>query len=295
MNGMEAMNAYDVIVVGSGPAGISAALYTARARMKTLVIGSGDGALAKADWVENYYGFAEPVAGEKLLSEGRQQAQSVGAELVTGQVVSIGYENELIVKTNEAEYHGKAVVLATGSNRTAPKINGFSGFEGRGVSYCAVCDAFFYRDKDIAVLGCCEYALHEAAELLPVVKSVTLLTNGAAPISDFPVEVRVITDEIAALEGEERLERVRFTNGEVLDIAGLFVAIGVAGSSDLARKLGAQTEGLKIVVDENMATTIPGLFAAGDCTSGMMQIAKAVYEGAKAGTEAVRFVRKSKA
>lgn len=294
MNGTDIMNEYDIIIVGSGPAGISAALYAARARMKTLVIGSGDGALAKADWIENYYGFAEPVAGDKLLADGRQQAQRVGAELVTAQVVGVGYDGAFVVKTNEAEYHGKAVILATGSNRTAPKIKDFSGYEGRGVSYCAVCDAFFYRGKDVAVLGCCEYALHEISELLPVVKSVTLLTNGAVPISDFPSEVRVITDEIAALEGEERLEHVQFKNGESLDIAGLFVAIGVAGSSDLARKLGAQTEGLRIVVDENMATTIPGLYAAGDCTGGMMQIAKAVYEGAKAGTEAVRFVRKSR-
>ena len=144
------------------------------------------------------------------------------------------------------------------------------------------------------VLGCCDYARHEAAELLPVVKSVTLLTNGASPITMFPPEIRIITGAIEALEGEERLERVRFVNGEALDVAGLFVAIGVAGSSDLAKKLGAQTEGLRIVVDENMATTIPGLYAAGDCTGGMMQVSKAVYEGAKAGTEAVRFIRKNK-
>jgi thioredoxin reductase (NADPH) len=291
----EELNAYDVIMVGSGPAGISAALYTARARMKTLVIGAGEGSLAKADMIENYYGFAEPVPGGRLLADGRRQAQRLGAELVTGQVVNIGYDGEFTVKTNESDYRARAVILATGSSRTAPKIHNFASFEGRGVSYCAVCDAFFYREKDVAVLGCCEYALHEAAELLPVVKSVTLLTNGAAPIPDFPPEIRVITEEIAELEGEERLERVRFKSGEALDISGLFVAIGVAGSSDLARKLGAQTEGLKIMVDENMATSIPGLFAAGDCTGGMMQIAKAVHEGAIAGTEAVRFVRKNKA
>lgn len=285
---------YDVIVVGSGPAGISAALYAARARMKTRVISAGDGALAKSDWIENYYGFAEPVPGEKLLADGRLQAQRVGAEIETGQVVSVGYDGAFTVATNENEYRAKVVILATGSNRTAPKIKNFAEFEGRGVSYCAMCDAFFYRGKDVAVLGCCEYASHEAQELLPIVKSVTLLTNGAAPVPDFPSGIRVITEQIAALEGDERLSRVRFANGEALDIAGLFVAIGVAGSSDLARKLGAQTEGLRIVVDETMATSIPGLFAAGDCTGGMMQIAKAVYEGAKAGSEAVRFVRKSK-
>ncbi len=289
------MNDYDIIVVGSGPAGISAAIYAARARMKTLVIGAGDGSLAKAEKIENYYGLPEPVHGTKLLEDGRAQASRLGAELAAGQVVSLGFDGAFTVSAEGAEYRGGALVLATGSSRTAPKIANYFDYEGRGVSYCAVCDAFFYRGKDIAVLGCCEYALHETQELLPIVGSVTLLTNGAEPIPSFPPEVRIVTQKIAALEGEGKLERVRLADGSAVDAAGLFVAIGVAGSSDLARKLGAQTEGMRIVVDENMATNLPGLFAAGDCTGGMMQIAKAVYEGAKAGTEAVRFVRASRA
>ncbi len=285
---------YDVIIIGTGPAGISAGIYTARAKLSTLVIGASSGALAKADKIENYYGFSSPIPGEKLLGEGLAQAKSVGAEIITDQVVNVGYEEGYTVKTNGAEYKAKAVVIATGSNRTAPKIDGFTRFEGQGISYCAVCDAFFYRGKDVAVLGCCEYALHEACELLPIAKSVTMLTNGTAPIPDIPENIPVMTTQIAALEGQEVLERVRFTDGTELPVAGVFVAIGVAGSSDLAKKLGAETEGLRIVVDENMATNLPGLFAAGDCTGGMMQIAKAVYEGAKAGTQAVKFVRNNK-
>lgn len=282
---------YDVMIIGTGPAGVSAGLYTARARLRTLIIGSGSGALGKADKIENYYGFSRPISGEKLLSEGILQAKNVGADIISDQVVSVGFDNGYIIKTKNNEYMGKAVIIATGSNRTAPKIDGFTRFEGQGISYCAVCDAFFYRDKDVAVLGCCEYALHEAGELLPIAKSVTLLTNGVAPIADIPKEIPVITTPIAALEGEQTLELVRFTDGSELQVAGMFVAIGVAGSSDLAKKLGAETEGLKIVVNENMATNLLGLYAAGDCTGGMMQIAKAVYEGAKAGTEAVKFVR----
>ncbi len=285
---------YDVIIIGAGPAGISAGIYTARARLRTLIIGASSGALAKAGKIENYYGFSSPISGEKLLSEGLLQAKNVGAEILTEQVVNIGYEDSYIVKTKDSQYKGKAVIIATGSSRTAPKIEGFTRFEGQGISYCAVCDAFFYKGKDVAVLGCCEYALHEASELLPIAKSVTLLTNGAKPIPDIPKEIPVITTEIAALEGGDTLEKVRLADGNELTVAGVFVAIGVAGSSDLARKLGAETEGLKIVVDENMATNLPGLFAAGDCTGGMMQIAKAVYEGAKAGMEAIKFVRNNK-
>lgn len=285
---------YDVIIIGTGPAGISAGIYTARARLHTLIIGASSGALSKADKIENYYGFSSPIPGEKLLSEGIIQAKSVGAEIVTDQVVNIGYEESFVVKAKNGEYKGKTVIIATGSNRTAPKIEGFTRFEGQGISYCAVCDAFFYRDKDVAVLGCCEYALHEASELLPIANSVTLLTNGVPPIPEIPAQIPVITTQITALEGGDTLEKVKFADGNELPVAGVFVAIGVAGSSDLAKKLGAETEGLKVVVDENMATNLPGLYAAGDCTGGMMQIAKAVYEGAKAGMEAIKFVRRNK-
>lgn len=285
---------HDVIIIGTGPAGISAGLYTSRARLRTLIIGESNGALSKADQIENYYGFASPVSGEMLIADGILQAQRVGAEIISDQVVNIGYDDGFIVKTKTGEYKGQSVIVATGSNRTAPKIEGFTRFEGQGISYCAVCDAFFYKDKDVAVLGCCEYALHEAMELLPIVKSVTLLTNGVSPIPEIPKEISIITTEIASFEGKDTLESVKFLGRSALTVAGVFVAIGVAGSSELAKKLGAETEGLKIVVDENMATNIPGLYAAGDCTGGMMQIAKAVYQGAKAGMEAIKYVRKQK-
>jgi thioredoxin reductase (NADPH) len=285
---------HDVIIIGTGPAGISAGIYTSRARLKTLIIGESGGALAKADKIENYYGFAEPISGDKLLNDGISQAQRVGAEIIADQVINLGYEDGFIVKTKSGDYQAQAVIIATGSNRTAPKIEGFTRFEGQGISYCAVCDAFFYRDKDVAVLGCCEYALHEAMELLPIAKSVTLLTNGVPPIPEIPKEIPIIETEISSFEGNDTLDTVKFSDGSSLPLAGVFVAIGIAGSSDLAKKMGAETEGLKIVVDENMATNIPGLYAAGDCTGGMMQIAKAVYQGAKAGLEAIKFIRKGK-
>ncbi len=285
---------HDVIIIGTGPAGISAGIYTSRARLHTLIIGEKTGALSKADKIENYYGFVNPISGGKLIADGISQAKRVGAEIMSDQVVSIGYDDGFTVNTKNEEYKGQAVIIATGSNRTAPRIEGFSRFEGQGISYCAVCDAFFYKDKDVAVLGCCEYALHEAIQLLPIVKSVTLLTNGVPPIPQIPKEITIIDSEISSFEGNETLERVRFSDGNTLSLAGIFVAIGVAGSSDLAKKLGAETEGLKIVVDENMATNIPGLYAAGDCTGGMMQIAKAVYQGAQAAMEVIKYIRKDK-
>ena len=283
---------YDVIIIGSGPAGSSAAIYTSRAQLDTLIISKDKGAMAKSEKIENYYGFPTPVSAEKLIADGILQAERFGAKVIDDQVINISFEDEFVIKTVTNEYKAKSVIIATGSNRTAPKIEGFSNFEGKGISYCALCDGFFYKGKDVAVLGCCEYARHEVMDLLPIAKTVTLITNGAAVLADFPEKVKIITQEIATFEGKDVLQAVRFLDGSTLPVTGVFIAIGVAGSSDLAKQLGAQTEGLRISVDENMATNIPGLYAAGDCTGGIMQIVKAAYEGAKAGIEVVKNIRK---
>ena len=285
----------DVLVLGNGPAGISAAIYAARAGLSVTVIGRDGGSLAKADKVENYYGFAEPVTGEDLHLAGIAQAARLGAKMVTGEVLSIGYAADgFEVGIADARYEAPAVILATGSSRKAPKIPGLAEYEGKGVSYCAVCDAFFYKGKDVAVLGDGDYALHEAAELLPVAGSVTLITNGKPAPSDTPDKLSVITEKITALEGDAALQTVRFADESTLAVKGVFVALGVAGSGDLARKLGAELNGTSVVVDSAMQTAVPGLFAAGDCTGGLYQIAKAVYEGAVAGTSAVQFIRARK-
>ena len=142
------------------------------------------------------------------------------------------------------------------------------------------------------MLGSGEYALHEVQALLPVVKSVTLLTDGAALTADFPSEVTVCTQKVEAILGEQTVTGVQLAGGTVREASGVFVALGVAGSTALARKLGAAVEGSRIVVDDKMQTTVPGLYAAGDCTGGLLQVAKAVYEGAVAGTEAAKALRK---
>lgn len=205
--------------------------------------------------------------------------------------MGISYGDKLTVITKSGEYEADSVVLATGTSRTAPKINGLREYEGHGVSYCAVCDAFFYRGKDVAVLGDGSYALHEALELLPTSNTVTILTNGKEPEFQVPQNIIVNASIIDSIRGNDAVEEVHFQNGETLHISGLFVAIGVAGSTDLAKKIGAVTQNNKIIVDENMSTNIPGVYAAGDCTGGLLQISKAVYEGARAGTEIVKYLR----
>lgn len=282
----------DIVIVGRGPAGISAALYSARAGLNTIIVGKDDGALAKAAKIDNYYGFAQPVSGHGLIQNGLAQAERLGVKLVDGEVVNIGFQESLIVKTAQSEYPARAVVLATGAARKRPKIKAFDKFEeGKGISYCAVCDAFFYRGKDVAVLGSGEYALHEAQTLMPMVSSVTLLTNGQPLQVTLPEQISLRQEPIAELSGDNKLQKVVFKDGEELPARGLFVAMGVAGSADLARKVGALTENNRIVVDAQMATNVPGLYAAGDCTGGLMQISKAVYEGAQAATSAIKYLR----
>ena len=283
-----------IIIIGSGPAGVSAALYTARAGVDTTVLTRGGGALERAEEIENYYGFAHPVSGAELERRGIEGAKAVGVRFVETEAVGLTFTDRLTVETLAGDFPADAVILATGASRAAPRIPGLTELEGRGVSYCAACDAFFYRGKDVAVLGGGDYALHEAQALLPVARSVTVLTNGAAPAAQFPPEVQVRTEAVEAVlnDGTGRVAGVRLAGGETLAAAGVFVALGVAGSTALARKLGAAVDGNRIVVDDTMMTSIPGLYAAGDCTGGLLQIAKAVYEGAQAGTEAAKALRK---
>ena len=139
---------YDVIIIGSGPAGISASLYTARANLKTLIISKGIGTLEKVKAIDNYYGLDRTLTGKELQEIGIKQAEKLGVEFVKDEVVKIDYEDKFKVETINNEYIGKTVILATGTSRKVPRINGIKEFEGRGISYCATCDAFFFKGKE---------------------------------------------------------------------------------------------------------------------------------------------------
>lgn len=282
-----------LLILGRGPAGISAALYAVRAGIETVVIGMDGGALKKTDKIDNYYGLSEAVSGAELLARGEAQAKRLGVRLVEAQAVGIGLGDAsgFRLQTTAGDFDGDALVMATGSARKTPSIPGLAALEGAGVSYCAVCDGFFYRGKQVAVLGAGEYALRECAELLPLASSVTLLTDGNPPATAIDPRLRVITTPVAEIKGAGKVESVLLQDGKTLPVDGVFVAVGVASTTDFARKIGCVTEGGKIAVNAQMATNIPGLFAAGDCTGGLLQVAKAVGDGAVAGTSAVKYIR----
>lgn len=287
---------YDVIIVGSGPAGVSASLYTKRANLETLIITKKGGTLEKVGIIENYYGLQENIRGETLQQIGEKQAKKLGVEIKEEEVLQIEYDTNFIVKTLNHAYEAKTVILATGTSRKKAKIKGIKELEGKGVSYCAICDAFFFKGKEVGVLGSREYALHEAQTLLPVVKSVTMFTNGEELVEKRVEGIKIEEKKIREIRGTEHIEEIEFEDNTKSKIDGMFVAMGTASSSDLARKLGVKLDekDIHILVNKKMETNLPGLYACGDCIGGTLQIAKAVYEGMIAGMSVIDRLKKQK-
>ena len=284
---------YDVIIIGAGPAGISAGLYIKRANLKVLILYNDESSLEKAELIENYYGFERGIKGKELYKIGIEQAKNLGIEVKKEEVINIQLKEKNIynIITENKSYETKTVIFATGNKKNVPKIKGLKELEGKGVSYCAVCDGFFYRNKDISVLGNGKYAISETNELINIAKSITILTDGEKAPEIRADNVKIDTRKIREVRGNKKVEEVDFEDNSRLKTDGIFVAFGVAGSTEFAKKLGIITNKDKIVVNENMETNISGIYACGDCTGGLLQVSKAVYEGTKAGLQAIKYLR----
>lgn len=289
---------YDIIILGKGPAGIQASLYAVRAKMKTLVIAKDWGSLEKAEKIENYYGV-KSIKGIDLLKAGVDQAKALGVEFVEDEVVGVsGYEHAE-VNCLGGKYEGHALIIAIGSARKKVKIDGLTEFEGKGVSYCAVCDGFFYRNKKLAVLGYKDYTAHEAYELKPFSDDITILTNGneitlSEDTRSLIEGMAVVDKKVSEIFGDETVKGVKLDDGSIIAFDGIFVAYDSASGSELAMKMGLELDNQNIVVDENFCTNIPNVFAAGDCLGGFKQVSKSVGEGAVAGKSAIEYVREKK-
>jgi len=281
---------YDVIIIGAGPAGISAGIYAKRANLNVLILYHGISNLEKATMIENYYGFENGISGEDLYNAGINQAKNLGIQVKNEEVLNIEKVNEKFeITTTENKYEGSTCVLATGNKKLKPNIKGVEEFDGKGISYCAICDGFFYRKKNVVVIGNGKYAVSEAEDLKNIVNSITILTNGLELLTETTFEVN--NKKIKEIKGDTRVRQIEFEDGTNLEIDGIFVALGEAGGSDFAKKIGVLTQNDNIIVDKNMKTNIEGLYSCGNSTGGLLQVAKAVHEGAEAGLAIVSYLK----
>lgn len=282
---------FDVIIIGAGPAGISASLYTKRANKNTLVINSQKSTLEEVKRIENYYGFENGIEGKELYKIGIKQAENLGVSVKEEEVLNVRLKDEIFEVTTDKEiYTSKTVIIAVGNKKNKLKIKGIKELEGKGVSYCAICDGFFYRDKEVAVIGSGNYAISETNDLLNVVKKVTILTNGEKAPEFRADNVEINSKPIEKIEGKDKVEKIVFNDRSSINTDGIFVAQGTAGGFELAKKLGLLIKDNHIIVNENMETNINGVYACGDCTGGLMQVSKAVYQGTIAGLEVIKFL-----
>ena len=270
---------YDVVIIGGGPAGLSAAQYAARSNLKTVVIDKSPdaGALAYSSKIENYPGVPEPLSGPELLDIFRKQAVNFGAEYVEKQVVGVKLGDDMKeVYTIDQAYVGKTMIIATGSMGRKATIKGEAQFLGRGVSYCAICDAAFYKGMTVCVIGDSEEAVKEAGLLTRFAQIVYLISpsKGLKVEDDHPTlrseNLKVLKGQsVTSIEGNEVVERIRMVDSEqnekVLELSGVFVYLH--GSKPVIDFLGNTVELSEeqcIVTDKMMQASIPGVFAAGD-------------------------------
>jgi thioredoxin reductase (NADPH) len=300
----------DVIVIGSGPAGYTAATYLARASLRPLVfegVQSG-GALMTTTEVENYPGFPDGIDGPDLMDSMRKQAERFGAELVTDDVTAVDLTGEVkVVRVGAREHHAKAVVLATGSAWRPLGVPGEQELLGHGVSSCATCDGFFFRNHDIVVVGGGDSAMEEATFLTRFANSVTIIHRrdefraskimAERALSNPKIAVRwnAVVTEILGEDGKVSGVRLRDTvTGEesALPVAGVFVAIGHDPRSDLFKgQVALDEEGYVLVDAPSSRTNLPGVFAAGDLVDHIYrQAVTAAGTGCVAALDAERYV-----
>jgi thioredoxin reductase (NADPH) len=300
---------YDVIILGGGPAGLTAAIYTARFALRTLVIEGKR--LGGRSWgphlIENYPGFPEGITGTELIEKFVEQAKKFGTEFKKETVVTLFPVGESqMVQTRGGVYDAKAVVVATGIQRKQLSIPGETDFNGRGVSYCALCDAPFFKSKTVAVVGAGEEAVEDALRLTDFTDKIYAIPGskgfkqGIEGLHELKNHEKIEIIEGADLEsigGSSVVEYITLQGGGVnrLDVDGVFIIMESIPTTDILATVGIKTDGGScVLVDKNQATNVEGVFAAGDCVCGGMQVVTAAGEGGMAGLAALRYIKATK-
>jgi len=305
---------WDVVVVGAGPAGLTAALYCARAELRTLVLRDREESnLARIPRIANLYGFPDGVSGPKLLSLGERHAKKYGAAIKTEEVIKCA-DCELVPKADAARkrfpaakflvhsteevYGTRAIIVAAGIQIRSGGIENEFALFGKGVAVCVACDGPFFKKKKVMVVGAGNLAASEALDLQVHTKDVTVNLNGEKSAIDPDWQrkleragVTVVSRKVARAVGRQWLESVEFMDGSREPVQGLFLAIGTASAIDFARSLGLEMEGQSIKVDRRMRTNLAGVWAAGDVTGPPRQVGKSVGDGVRAAIDVVEVLR----
>ena len=304
----EAAKKYDVIIIGGGPAGLSAGIYTARDRLSTLLIESAlvGGQAANAERLDNYPGFPDGINGAELTALMHQQAEKYGMETITAEVTELEpKEKQNTVITTEGNFNAGAVIIAGGCHRRKMNVPGEAEFGGRGVSYCATCDGAFFRDKEIAIVGGGNSAIAEALHLTRFAAKVTVIHRRdqlratpvvqdkalASPKIDFRWD-----SVVEAIEGDTTVKSLKLRNVKTNEISsmavtGVFVSIGVRPNTEYLKDIIPLNEASSIITGPDMETTVPGIYAAGDIREhSPRQVIVAAGDGAIAAISAAKFL-----
>jgi len=304
---------YDVIIIGGGPAGLTAGLYTSRGRLKTLLIEKGliGGLVTTTEWVENYPGFEEGVMGAELAQKMQQQATKFGLEIKQAAVerVSVDGKKKTITLDDGSQLEAKALILTTGAHPRTLKIPGEDEFRGKGVSYCATCDGAFFKDNDIAVVGGGDSAVQEAIFLTKFAKTVYVIHRRDKLRAEKILQERALSNPkikflwdsvVEKIDGDNSgvtsllVKNVKTNENTKIDVQGVFIYIGYNPNTEFMSGLANLDKENYLITDENMSTSSPGVYAAGDVRAKQLkQIATAVGDGAIAGVEAEKYIEEN--
>ena len=302
------MAKYEVIIIGAGPAGLTAGLYTSRAGLKSLLVERGifGGQIVNASLVENYPGFPEGISGFEMGSLMHQQAIKYGLEIVTAEVTGITQGQPYAISTTEGSFEAAAIIIAAGSEYRKLGVIGEKRLSGHGISYCATCDGFLFRDREVAVVGGGDTAITDALELSQHVTKIHVIHRRDQLRAGQVLQQRAFAHPklefiwdtvVEEALGDKVLEELKLRNVKTgqqsnLKVGGVFVAIGLMPNSQIFFNILDLDDVGYIVTDEMMATSAPGIFAAGDIRrNSVRQVASAVGDGATAAMSAFRYLQ----
>ncbi|MBL7124778.1 MAG: thioredoxin-disulfide reductase [Dehalococcoidales bacterium] len=301
-------NEYEIIIIGGGPAGLTAGLYASRAGLNSLLIEKGlvGGQIADAELVANYPGFVEGISGLELGQSMHQQATKYGLNTIIAEVTGIEFQREKkVVMTTKGNFTAKAVIIASGSERRKLGIPGEEEFTGKGVSYCATCDAFFFKEQPVAVVGGGDVAITEALHLTKFASKVTVIHRRNQLRATHILQEKVFSEHkieflwntvVEEIEGKDTVKRLKLRQvitGEksTLDVSGVFISIGLTPSTDYLKGVLPLDAAGYIATNERMETEIPGIFAAGDIRrDSARQAITAAGDGATAAIYTEKFI-----